>query len=117
MPPPDEGIVYIDATGHCTLANQVARELLHWRTGELVLRDVLAGGTRESAALLEELAQRGSIESHATALAGASPEPVELSGVALKGRDDNLWGAALSIHPPGAASPTADASRSAPSRH
>ncbi len=116
-PPPNEGIVYIDATGHCTFANRAARELLHWRTGELLLRDVLVGGTQESAALLEELAQHGSVESHATALAGASPEPLELSGVALKDRDDNLWGAALSIHPPGAASPTADASRSAPSRH
>jgi PAS domain-containing protein len=115
--PSDEGILYIDATGHCTFANRAARKLLRWRTGELVLRDVLAGGIRESAALLEELAQRGAVESHATALAGASPEPLELSGVALKDRDDNLWGAALSIHPPGAASPTADASRSAPSRH
>ena len=51
---------------------------------------------RESAALLDRLSRHRVVESHPTALAGANT-PVEISGVALRDRDDNVWGAALMI--------------------
>jgi hypothetical protein len=97
-PPAQQGIVYVDAAGHCTLADRGAREILHWNSGERMLSDVFAGGSQESAALLSELARQGSFDRHPTALAGAAPAPLEVSGVALRDRDDNLWGAALFIH-------------------
>jgi hypothetical protein len=97
-PPAEQGIMYIDAAGHCTLADRGAREILHWSSGERTLSEVFAGGSQESAALLSELAQQGSLERHPTALADSTGAPIEISGVALRDRDDNLWGAALVIH-------------------
>jgi len=93
----DEGIMYVDAEGRCTFANQPARDLLHWSSGDLTLGDVLAGGKLESAALLRSLARQGLVEQHLTALAGPLRAPLEISAVALRDRDDNLWGAALFI--------------------
>jgi len=100
--PAEQGIMYIDAAGHCTLADRGAREILHWNSGERTLSEVFAGGTQESAALLSELARQGSLDRHPTALADSTGAPVEVSGVALRDRDDNLWGAALVIHRRGA---------------
>ena len=106
----DEAVVYVDATGECTFANQAARQLLRWNTGQLALRDVLAGGRGESEALMKSLARRGLIEQHSSALAGPSGAPLEISAVAVRDRDDNLWGAALFIR--GAAGGAAVAGRS-----
>ena len=100
----NEAVVYVDAQGHCTFANRAARDLLHWSAGELALRDVLAGGTGESDALLEALARHGLVEQHPSFLAGPAPAPLEISAVALRDRDDNLWGAALFIRPAAGAS-------------
>lgn len=102
---PQDGIVYIDADGRCTFINQAARTLLQWDGGSLRLSDVLAGGAAESAALVEALKRQGLVEQHLTSLATAST-PLELSAVALRDRDDNLWGAAVFIHTPAVASGT-----------
>lgn len=93
----DEAVVYVDATGQCTFANQAARELLDWSTGNLALRDVLAGGRGESDALMESLARRGLVEQHPSTLAGPTRAALEINAVAVRDRDDNLWGAALFI--------------------
>ena len=93
-----EGVVYIDAAGRCTFADHGARALLHWNGGERTLSDLFAGGTRESAALLNELALQGSVDAYPTALAGPTAAAVEVSGVALRDRHDKFWGAALLIH-------------------
>jgi PAS domain-containing protein len=94
---PEEAVVYVDAQGQCTFANRAARELLRWEGGNLALRDVLAGGSPESDALLASLARRGLIEEHRSALAGPTRAPLDISAVAVRDRDDNLWGAALFI--------------------
>jgi len=93
----DEGVAYVDAEGRCAFANQTARDLLHWRKGELTLSEALTGGTEESAAVLAALAQHGTLPPRTTALAGSPPMPVEISAVALRDRDDNFWGAAIFI--------------------
>ena len=112
-----EAVVYVDATGQCTFANQAARELLHWNTGNLALRDVLAGGRGESDALMESLGRRGLIEQHPSTLAGPTHAPLEINAVAVRDRDDNLWGAALFIRRAGGAPAAGAPSRRASSRH
>lgn len=92
-------VVYVDVDGRCTFANPAARQLLHWTTEQPALRDVLAGGREESDALLAVLARQGLIEQHPSMLAGPAPAPLEISAIALRDRDDNLWGAALFIRP------------------
>jgi PAS domain-containing protein len=101
---PQDGIVYIDADGRCTFINQAARTLLQWDDRNLALSDVLAGGAAESAELVEALKRQGLVEQHRTSLAAAASIPLELSAVALRDRDDNLWGAAVFIHKPAVAS-------------
>ncbi len=93
----EEGVVYVEAGGRCTFANEVARTLLHWSGGDLALGDVLGGGGPESTELLRRLAEQGVVEHYATTLAGPLPLALEVSGVAFRDRDDNLWGAALFI--------------------
>jgi PAS fold len=110
-----EGVVYIDAQGWCTFANRAAHELLRWKAGTIALSHVLRGGEQEFAALLESLRGQGTIEQHATAFGVEAPIPVEISGVALRDRDDNLWGAALFIHRPPASS--SEDAPGAPSPH
>lgn len=114
---PDEAVVYVDATGECTFANQAARELLHWSEGNLALRDVLAGGRGESDALMESLARRGLVEEHPSTLAGPTHAPLEISAVAVRDRDDNLWGAAVFIRRAAGAPVAAGPSRQVSSRH
>ncbi len=114
---PADAVVYVDAKGQCTFANQAARELLHWRTGDLALRDVLAGGSGESDALLESLARRGLVEQHPSTLAGPTRAPLEINAVAVRDRDDNLWGAALFIRRASGAPAAALTRRQALSRH
>jgi len=92
-----EGIIYIDADGHCTFINEAARQLLAWNDGNLALGDILAGGAAECAAFIAALKRQGLIEQHLTTLANADATPLELSAVALRDRDDNLWGAALFV--------------------
>jgi PAS domain-containing protein len=113
----DEAVVYVDATGQCTFANQAARELLHWSTGNLALRDVLAGGRGESDALMESLARRGLVEQHPSTLAGPTRAALEINAVAVRDRDDNLWGAALFIRRAAGAPAAGGHSRRASSRH
>jgi PAS domain-containing protein len=114
---PDDAVVYVDATGECTFANQAARDLLHWSTGSLALRDVLAGGRGESDALMESLARRGLVEQHPSTLAGPTHALLEISAVAVRDRDDNLWGAAVFIRPAAAGPAAAAPPRRASSRH
>lgn len=112
-----EAVVYVDASGECTFGNQAARDLLHWSAGNLALRDVLAGGRGESDALMESLVRRGLVEQHPSILAGPSRAPLEISAVAVRDRDDNLWGAALFIRRPAAAPAALGNDRPVPSRH
>ncbi len=93
----DEGVAYVDAEGRCAFANQTARDLLHWRTGELALGDVLTGGTAECTAVLAALEEHGTLTPRTPCLTGSPPTPVEISAVALRDRDDNFWGAAIFI--------------------
>jgi PAS domain-containing protein len=93
----NEAVVYVDASGECTFANQAAHELLQWNVGQLALRQVLAGGRDESEALMDALARRGLVEQHPSTLAGPPYTPLEITAVAVRDRDDNLWGAALFI--------------------
>jgi len=95
----NEGVIYVDAAGRCTFANQAARKILHWSRDDVSLRDLLAGGDQESAELLASIEQQGLVEQHTTSLAGPSAQPLEINAVALRDRDDNHWGAALFIHP------------------
>ena len=112
----DEAVVYVDATGECTFANQAARELLHWTAGQLALRDVLAGGRGESEALMESLARRGLVEQHPSTLAGPTRAALEINAVAVRDRDDNLWGAALFIRRAAGGAAVAGRSRRGSSR-
>ena len=112
-----EAVVYVDASGQCTFANQAARELLHWNAGDLSLRDMLAGGRGESDALMESLARRGLVEQHPSTLAGPTRAPLEISAVAVRDRDDNLWGAALFIRRAVGVPAVAAHARRASSRH
>jgi hypothetical protein len=96
-PVPERAVLYVDATGRCTLADDAARALLQWNSGELSLADVVAGGVPEAADLLATLARDGTIETHATRLRTPHDLPVDLTAVAVRDRDDNLWGAAFFI--------------------
>ena len=100
---PEDGIMYVDAAGHFTFANQTARELLHWTSGELALSDVLVGGSGESTALLEAVARQELIQQRTVWRAGSASLPLDVSALALRDRDGNLWGAALFIRRPAAA--------------
>ena len=65
-----------------------------------MLSDVLAGGSEESIALLEAGARQEVIEQPVTLLAGAARARMDVSALALRDRDGNLWGAALFIRRP-----------------
>ena len=93
----EEAIVYVDAAGRLTFANRVARELLHWETGELALSDLLAGGGAESATLLASVAQQELVRLPTTLLAAGTLVDAEVSALALRDRNGALWGAALFI--------------------
>src|SRR5262249_7931553 len=93
----EEAIVYVDAAGHLTFANRVARELLHWDAGRMALGDLLAGGHDESSTLLEAVANQELVRLPMTLLAGAVLVPAEINALALRDRNGNLWGAALFI--------------------
>ena len=95
---PERAVLYVDATGRCTLADDAARALLQWTSGELSLADVVAGGVPEAAHLLATLARDGAIDVHATRLRTPHDLPADLTAVAIRDRDDNLWGAAFFIH-------------------
>jgi PAS domain-containing protein len=94
----NEAMVYIDATGRCTFPNEAARDLFHWKSGELVLSDILAGGREEFHELLDILKREGVVAQHVTALADPSGTPLEISGLALRDQNGNAWRAALFIH-------------------
>ena len=94
---PERAVLYVDAAGRCTLADDAARALLRWTGGELSLADVVGGGIPEAAELLALLARNGAIESRPTRLRIPPDLPVDLSAVAVRDRDDNLWGAAFFI--------------------
>ena len=96
----EDGIVYVDAAGRFTFANQAARDLLHWTSGDLALSDVLAGGAGESTTLLQAVARQELIQERVTWRAGPSSVPLDVSALALRDRDGNLWGAALFIRRP-----------------
>jgi PAS domain-containing protein len=98
--PAEEGIVYVDAAGQLTFANDAARALLGWRTGSLALGDVLAGGSREATTLLQSVARHELIEQPLTLYAGAATQRLDASALALRDRDGNLWGAALFLRRP-----------------
>ena len=97
----DEGIVHVDVTGRFTFATQTARDLLCWQTGDLGLGDVLTGGAEQSAALLDSVARQEVVDAPVTLLAGGLPQRFEISALALRDRNGNMWGAALFIRPSG----------------
>jgi hypothetical protein len=104
---PDRAVLYVDAAGRCTLADDAARALLRWNGGELSLADVVGGGVPEAAELLATLARNGAIEARPTRLRIPPDLPVDLSAVAVRDRDDNLWGAAFFISGPRTPAPAA----------
>jgi len=116
VPTRDQAVIYVDAAGRCTFANDTARSILHWTTEELALGDVLAGGPQEATGLLECLARQGFVAQHTTTLVGLPPRSVEITAVAFRDRDGSLWGAALFIHPQPVSSATAADLLSARSR-
>lgn len=102
--PPQAGVLYIDPSGRCMSADLGAGRPLAWSASELRLDAVLAGGAREAAAVLQTLAQSGVLERYVTCVAGTIP--MALRGIALRDRDDNLWGAALFLEPLSASAAT-----------
>ena len=106
-PVPERAVLYVDAAGRCTLADDAARALLRWNGGELSLADVVGGGVPEAAELLATLARNGAIEARPTRLRIPPDLPVDLSAVAVRDRDDNLWGAAFFISGPRTPAPAA----------
>ncbi len=92
----DVGIIYVDLAGRFTFATQVARDLLEWQSGELRLADILAqGGAAHSAALLKLVAQQEVLDQPVQVLVSGQPRQFEISALALRDRDDKMWGAAL----------------------
>lgn len=89
--------MYVDAAGRFTFANQTARELLQWTSGERALSDVLAGGSGEATTLLEAVARQELIQQRTIWRSGSASVPLDVSALALRDRDGNLWGAALFI--------------------
>jgi len=100
---PDEGVLYVDAEGHCTFADDTARALFPAANGEMQLAELLAGGAPEAGRMLDVLRRTGVVAQHVTTLTTANPRHVQLSGVAFRDREDHLWGAALFIRPTAAA--------------
>ncbi len=100
------GIVYVDLAGRFTFATQFARDLLAWQSGELALGDVLEGGSGECTALLNLVARQEVAEQPLTLLAGGRRQQFEISALALRDRNGNMWGAALFLRrPDGGSSP------------
>jgi len=60
-----------------------------------LLGDILAGGPSEAAALLEAVARQELVERAITLQAGTRRTELDVSALALRDRDGNLWGAAL----------------------
>lgn len=91
----DVGIVYVDLAGRFTFATQVARDLLDWQSGELVLADILADSGAQSTALLKLVAQQEVLDRPVRVLVSGHPQQFEISALALRDRDGKMWGAAL----------------------
>jgi hypothetical protein len=94
------GIVYVDLAGRLTFATQFARDLLAWQSGELALGDVLEGGRGECAALLDLVARQEVADQPLRLLVGGRRQVFEISALALRDRNGNMWGAALFLRRP-----------------
>ena len=105
------GIVYVDLAGRFTFATQFARDLLAWQNGELTLGDVLEGGRAECTALLDLVARQEVTDQPLTLLAGGRRQQFEISALALRDRNGNMWGAALFLRHPGSGSSALPVSR------
>ena len=95
-----EGIVRVDAGGHLKFPDAVARDLLHWTSGERTLSDILVGGGGEAAALLELVARQEVVEQNLTVLTGGASQQLHVTALASRSRDGSLWGALLILRRP-----------------
>jgi len=89
----DQGVLLVDTTGHCTFADDTARTLLQWHSDTLALGDLLGG--QRWISVLATLARDGQVE--LAAGTDRVPTPLRINVVALRDREDNLWGAALFV--------------------
>jgi PAS domain-containing protein len=88
-----EGIVRIDRGGLLKFADPIARDLLHWSSGDLTLSAIL--GERESAAMMAALTRQEVVEQILTVRTGASAERLHATALASRGSDGSLLGALL----------------------
>ncbi|HVM98154.1 MAG TPA: hypothetical protein VMT89_17295 [Candidatus Acidoferrales bacterium] len=94
------GMILIDPTGHCVYRDaHLARPAQNASS----LDALLEGGQIEADVVLEKLHRNGKLEPYTTLIAGAVA--VALSGIALRDRDDNFWGAALFLESVASATP------------
>jgi len=89
-----EGIARVDRDGQLKFADPIARELLHWSSGELTLSAIL-GGEREAAVMMEAVARREVVEQTVTVRTGACAEQLHATALASRRSDGNLYGALL----------------------
>jgi len=90
-----EGIVRVDANGHLKFPDPIARELLQWSSGERSLADILVGGDRQAAALLESVTRQEVAEHNITILASGAPQQLHVTAMASRSTDGSLLGALL----------------------
>jgi len=95
--PPEVALLYVDSEGRCAAANEAARRLLHGHGEEGRLSDVLSGSGEDIALLLDRIMREAMVQGYPAVLGGASAIPVEISAIALRDRDSNFWGAAVSV--------------------
>lgn len=88
-----EGIVRVDRGGLLKFADPIARDLLHWSSGDLTLSAIL--GEREGAALMAAVARQEVVEQTVTLRTGASLEHLHATALASRGSDGCLLGALL----------------------
>jgi PAS domain-containing protein len=88
-----EGIVRIDRGGLLRFADPIARDLLHWSSGDLTLSAIL--GERETAAMMAALTRQEVVEQTVTVRTGASAERLHATALASRGSDGSLLGALL----------------------
>jgi hypothetical protein len=85
--------VRIDRGGLLKFADPIARDLLHWSSGDLTLSAIL--GERESAAMMAALTRQEVVEQILTVRTGASAERLHATALASRGSDGSLLGALL----------------------
>jgi len=90
-----EGIVRVEPGGQLKFPDPVARDMLDWREGERALRDILAGGDQDAAALLDAVARQEVVEQEVTVRTGDVSQALHVTALASRARDGNQRGALL----------------------